>query len=113
MELQTRLSVKKSNKCTKTPSIYWQGERYSFLYLLVFLLWRLFTTAKEQNTVYLSVFRMPKANQVGRKRHQPTGKKTPSISVPAGLPAVKALHDGDVNVRIAVQRLLLWLKQKL
>jgi hypothetical protein len=33
--------------------------------------------------------------------------KTPSISVPAGLPAVKALHDGDVDVRIAVQRLLL------
>jgi hypothetical protein len=50
---------------------------------------------------------MPKTNQVDKKRHQPTGKKTPSISVPAGLPAVKALHDGDVDVRIAVQRLLL------
>ncbi len=32
---------------------------------------------------------------------------TPFISVPTGLPAVKALHDGDVDVRIAVQGLLL------
>ncbi len=33
--------------------------------------------------------------------------KTPFIYVPAGLPAMKTLHNGDVNVRITVQGLLL------
>ncbi len=48
-----------------------------------------------------------KCNKCIQKRHQSKCRKTPFISVPAGLPAVKAFNDGDVNVRIAVQGLLL------